>query len=66
MSIDSITTEEAKQELAATIAKLLKGERDSAAANKSRERMDHMREEIRNRVGTVEVAVDYIRDARDK
>jgi len=48
------------------IAKLLKGERDPEAARKSRERMDLMREATRRRVGTVEVAVDFIRELRDQ
>jgi len=60
MSTDTAITE--KNRLEDLIAKLLKGERDPEAARKSRERMDVMREATRRRVGTVEVAVDFIRE----
>ena len=66
MSIDTTPTDEAVHELEELIAKLMKGERDPEAAKASRERMDRMREETRKRVGTVEVAVDFIRDLRDR
>lgn len=48
------------------IVKMMKGERDPEAAKAARERMDRMREETHKRVGTVEVAVDFIRDLRDR
>ncbi|HEY4263183.1 MAG TPA: hypothetical protein VGM98_23675 [Schlesneria sp.] len=64
MSTDTPTT--GKQELEELIAKLMKGERDPDAAKKSRERMDRMREETRKRVGIVEVAVDLVREHRDR
>ena len=66
MSIDTTHTEEAKRELEATIAKLMRGERDPEATRRSCERMDRMREDIYKRVGTVDVAVDFIRELRDK
>lgn len=59
-------TEEAKRELEDTIAKLMRGERDPEDIRKSCERMDRMREEIRQRVGIVEFAVDSIRELRDR
>lgn len=65
MSIDITTTEDARQ-LEDLIARMMKGERDPEAAKKSRERMDHMREETRRRVGTVDVAVDFVRELRDR
>ena len=43
-----------------------KGIRDSNAMKQACERMDRMREELRNRIGTVEMAVDLIRDARNQ
>ncbi len=55
-----------KHELEELISKLMRGERDPEAAKKSRERMDRMREETRKRVGTVEVAVDFVREHRDR
>lgn len=64
MSTDTPAT--GKHELEELIAKLMKGERDPEAAKKSRERMDRMREETRKRVGTVEVAVDFVRELRDR
>lgn len=66
MSNDTTTTDEAVHQLEDLIAKLMKGERDPKAAKTSRERMDRMREETRKRVGIVEVAVDFIRDLRDR
>ena len=48
------------------ISKMMKGERDPEAAKSARERMDRMREETRKRIGTVEVAVDFIRELRDR
>lgn len=64
MSIDTKTTD--RQELDEVIAKLMRGERDPEAARRACERMDRMREEIYKRVGTVEVAVDFIRELRDR
>jgi hypothetical protein len=42
----------------------LKSEGDAEAGRKARADMDRMREETQQRIGTVEVAVDFIRDAR--
>lgn len=64
MSTESLPT--AKQELDQAIARLLKGGRDPEAGRQAREDMDRMREETRKRIGTVEVAVDLVRDARDQ
>ena len=67
MSTETITTEVTKQQFDELIAKLMRGEpRDPEEIRKSRERMDFMREETRKRVGTVEVAVDFIREHRDQ
>jgi hypothetical protein len=38
---------------------------DPEAVRKACERMDRMREELRERVGTVDVAVELIHDARN-
>lgn len=64
MSTETPTT--AKHELEEAIARRMKGVRDPDAARKACERMDHMREETRKRVGTVEVAVKFIRELRDQ
>ena len=67
MSTQTTTTsEEAKRELDRTLERLATGVRDPEAGRKAREDMDRMREETRNRIGTVEIAVDLIRDARDQ
>jgi hypothetical protein len=66
MSIGTINPTEAKRELDAAIERMMSGVRDDEAARKACERMDRMREELRERIGTVEVAVDLIRDARDQ
>ncbi len=66
-SKETITTEVTKQEFDELIAKLMRGEpRDPEKIRKSRERMDFLREEARRRVGTVEVAVDFMREHRDQ
>ena len=65
MSTETITTEVTKDEFDELIGKLMRGApRDPEQMRKSRERMDFMREEARKRVGTVEVAVDFIRELR--
>jgi hypothetical protein len=67
MSTETITTEVTKQQFDELIAKLMRCEpRVSEEIRKSRERMDFLREETRKRVGTVEVAVDFIRELRDR
>ena len=47
-----------------TIDRLIRGVRDPEAMRKACEEMDAAREELRRRIGTVDVAVDLIRDAR--
>jgi hypothetical protein len=64
MSTDTPTT--GKHELDEAIARLMTGKRDREAGRKAREDMDKMREETRQRVGTVDLAVELIRDARDR
>ena len=53
-------------ELSEAIARCINGVRDRETARKACERMDRMREETQKRVGTVEVAVEYIRELRDR
>jgi hypothetical protein len=66
MSTDTVPTAEAKRGLAEVIHQLTAGKRDPDTVRKSCERMDRMREEIQKRVGTVEVAVEFIRELRDQ
>ena len=46
--------------------KVAKGIRDPEAMRKACERMDRMREELRQKHGEMNVAVDLIREARDE
>ena len=67
LSTETVTTEVTKQQFDELIAKLMRGEpRDPEEMRKSRERMDFLREETRKRVGTVEVAVDFMSEHRDQ
>jgi hypothetical protein len=52
-------------ELQALLDALSAGQRDPEVARRSRERIDREREELRKRIGTVDVAVDLIREARN-
>ncbi len=62
MSTD-ITTE-GKRELEEAVARL-HGTLDPQAMRKAREDVNRMREETRQRIGIVDMAVDLIRDARN-
>jgi|GEM_PF-3364503 len=62
MSIDTSTA--ALNELNDVIARVQAGVVDSQAAQTATERMDQMREELRKKVGTLDLAVELIRDAR--
>ncbi len=65
MSTITTPTTDAKRELKEAIERLMKGIRDSEATRRACERMDRTREEIAKRIGTVDVAVELIRDARN-
>jgi len=54
------------RELQDAVNRLVQGVRDPQATKAACDRMDRMREEMRERVGEIEVAVDLIRDARDE
>jgi hypothetical protein len=64
MSTETLRT--GNPELNEAIARLMNGKRDPEAARKACERMDRMREETRQRVGTVDFAVSSIRELRDQ
>ena len=65
MSI-GITTTDVTKELQEVMDRLVRGTRDPEAGRRARADMDRMREETRQRIGTIEVAVDFIRDARNQ
>ena len=47
-------------------ARTAKGTRDPEDARRACERMDQMREEMRQRVGETDIAVELVREARDQ
>ena len=53
-------------EFDAVIADLMKGVRDPASMDQAAREMDAGREEIRSRLGTLEITVDLIRETRDE
>ena len=53
-------------EVQAAVDRVLGGVRDSEAMHRAAERMDRMREEMRRRVGDVDLAVPLIREIRDE
>lgn len=66
MSIDVQPKNSGLSEREQTMARLVTGVRDPLVGERAREEMDRMREETKKRIGTVEVAVELIRDARDR
>lgn len=54
------------RKLVETLDRVINGIRDPAASRKALDRLARGREEMRNRLGVVEVAVDLIREARDQ
>lgn len=52
-------------EVQAAIDRALEGVRDPDSMRQAAERMDRMREEMRERVGNVNLAVPLIRETRD-
>ncbi|MGH6796323.1 MAG: hypothetical protein ACREDH_14270 [Methylocella sp.] len=64
MSIDTIETADAMKKLQDAVDRLTRGVRDREAMRKARQEMNRMREETRQRIGVVDMAVDLVRDAR--
>jgi hypothetical protein len=64
MNLD--TTADLVQELQATLERAQTGARDPSDMRQAREEMNRLREELRQKIGTVDVAVDLIRDARNQ
>jgi hypothetical protein len=52
-------------ELQAAVDRVLQGVRDPEAMRQAAQHMDRMREEMRKRVGNVDLAVPLIRETRD-
>jgi hypothetical protein len=67
ISMEEISVSQAMQELDRAIAQayLPIHQRDPVMVQQACERMDRMREELRARIGTVDLAVELIREARD-
>ena len=53
-------------QMQAAIDRAVRGVRDPASVRSACDRMDRMRDEMRQRVGDVEVAVTLIREGRDE
>ncbi len=64
MSTESLNDNDAKRQLAETVEQLRKSIRDPEAIRRTRERMDQMRAEVFEKFGTLNIAVDLIREAR--
>jgi hypothetical protein len=56
---------EVMAELEAAIDRVVRGVRDPEAAARACEEMDCAREELRQRIGETNIAVELIREARD-
>jgi hypothetical protein len=66
MNSKMLTSGVASTELDDAVRALMIGVRDLEAMRRACERMDRMREELRQRIGNVEMAVELIRDARSQ
>ncbi len=53
-------------QLSHAIDNAMNGIRDTEAMRRAAERMDRMREEMRERTGVVAIAVDLLRESRDE
>lgn len=61
-----ITEFEVDPEVQAAVDRVLRDARDPDCMRHAAERMDRMREEMRKRVGDVDMAVSLIRETRDE
>jgi hypothetical protein len=62
--IDKPPATDPDAEYEAAIERAMRGVRDPVAMERAAREMDEGREEIRSRLGELEIAVDLIRDAR--
>lgn len=66
MSTENTGMAQPQTPLRKAIARAMKGQRDPTAEREACDRMDRMREEIRQKHGLLDIAVPSIRDLRDK
>lgn len=66
MSLSNPITDQLAHGIDEALARAENGERDIEKMAKAIEEMNRMREELRQRIGTLNVAVDLIRDARNQ
>lgn len=66
MSTETPTTDTMVDDLEKSLKLAAMGERDPERMRRAIEAVEQNREETRKRIGTVDVAVDLIRDARDQ
>ena len=64
--VDKIAVINVDPEVQAAVDHALGGVRDADSMRRAAERMDRMREEMRQRVGNVNLAVPLIRETRDE
>lgn len=64
MSIDANT--DLVFEIQQALERAAIGSRDPAEMHQARDEMNRMRDELRKKIGVVDVAVDLIRDARNQ
>jgi hypothetical protein len=65
MSIEQTIPAELLLDLEQVLGRAMTGIRDPEEMRKAREEMNRMREETRQRIGIVNIAVDLVRDARN-
>ncbi|HEV7225919.1 MAG TPA: hypothetical protein VGN42_24645 [Pirellulales bacterium] len=66
MSTEHAISAELLHDLEIALTRAMTDERDPDEMRKAIEDMNRMREELRQRIGTVNIAVDLIRDARNQ
>lgn len=66
MTTETIEFTDAKREFAEAIERNRKGIRDPEAIRRARARMDRLREEIYQKFGILNIAVELVREARDE
>lgn len=60
------TTTDLVHELQQTLERAAAGVRDAGEMRQAREEMNRLRDELQQKIGIVDVAVDLIRDARNQ
>ncbi|HET6880266.1 MAG TPA: hypothetical protein VFI31_08930 [Pirellulales bacterium] len=66
MSTETTVSPDVLQRLQERLERVAKGIRDPDEMREGAKNMDRMREELRQRIGIVNVAVELIRDARNQ